>query len=286
MSSLADYLYQKNTLGREQVTLLAFVCKKNEAWVLAHPEYKLKTSEEKLFKKYQQKRQERWPLAYLIGKKSFYRHEFFVSPAVLIPRPESEIIVEKGLEFAREHDRADFLDLGTGSGALIISLAAAWRQESAQSYRRSNFYAGDISLAALKVASRNAQALRLDKKITFRQGSLFLPFKKELAFPSDRALFIAANLPYLTPREHQAEKSLTHEPKLALVGGRDGLAFYRQLLQDLKTSLKDHPFSLIMEINPQQASILVKKTKSLFPKAEIKKVPDLSGRTRFIQMQK
>ncbi len=286
MSSLADYLYQKNTLGREKIMLLAFVCKKNEAWVLAHPEYKLKTSEEKLFKKYQQKRQEHWPLAYLIGKKSFYQHDFFVSPAVLIPRPESEIIVEKGLEFAREHDKADFLDLGTGSGALIISLAAAWRQESAQAYRRSNFYAGDISLAALKIARRNAQALRLNKKITFRQGNLFLPFKKELALVSDRALFIAANLPYLTPREHQAEKSLSHEPKLALLGGRDGLALYRQLLQALKTNLKERPFSLIMEINPQQATGLIKKAKLLFPKAEIKKVSDLSGRTRFVQIQK
>jgi release factor glutamine methyltransferase len=286
MSSLADYLYQKNTLGREKITLLAFVCKKNEAWVLAHPEYKLKASEEKLFKKYQQKRQEHWPLAYLMGKKSFYQHDFFVSPAVLIPRPESEIIVETGLEFARAHKQFDFLDLGTGSGALILSLAAAWRQESPQSYRQTHFYAGDISAAALKMAHRNALSLRLDKKITFRQGNLFSPFKKEFISASGRALFIAANLPYLSSREHQAEKSLTHEPRIALVGGRDGLTLYRRLLHDLKTSLKDRPFSLMMEINPQQATGLIKKAKALFPKAEIKKVSDLSGRTRFIQIEK
>lgn len=286
MPSLADYLYQKDTLGRENITLLAFVCKKNEAWVIAHPEYKLKTREERLFKKYQQKRQEHWPLAYLIGKKSFYQHDFFVSPAVLIPRPESEIIVEKGLEFAREHNKVDFLDLGTGSGALILSLAAAWRKDPTPSYRQTHFYAGDISSAALKVARRNAQALKLAKKIDFRQGNLFLPFKKDLALASDRALFIAANLPYLTPLEQKMEKSLTHEPKLALIGGPDGLALYRRLLQDLKTSLKDRSFSLLMEINPQQAKELIKKAETFFPKAEIKKVSDLSGRTRFIQIQK
>jgi len=97
-------------------------------------------------------------------------------------------------------------------------------------------------------------------------------------------LFIMANLPYLTPLERRQEPSIASEPTLALVGGLDGLSLYRELLKSLNKQTRNTPLSLLMEINPQQETALIKIVNQLIKIATIKKVPDLSGRTRFISI--
>lgn len=109
-------------------------------------------------------------------------------------------------------------------------------------------------------------------------------FKTDLSKLSPGKIFIMANLPYLTPRERRQEPSIASEPTLALVGGLDGLSLYRRLLSGLNKQLSGHSFELIMEINPQQAASLIKVVKNSIKRAIIKKVPDLSGRTRFIHI--
>lgn len=283
MDTVASYLKVNGDFPRETLSLLSFVCKRDVSWSLSHPEYKLSRLEIKLLNSLLNRLRAGEPLAYLRGYQDFHNYRFTVSPAVLIPRPESEIIIEAGLNFANAHEPAFFIDLGTGSGALILTLAAEIKRELKRVYKNSDFLAGDISAPALKVAKENAKKLKLSKKINFKRGDLILPFIKTVS-KDLRPLFIAANLPYLTPQEARDEVSIAYEPKTALVGGRDGLSLYRRLLKQMRT-LKARPFYLIMEINPQQATTLMRISQAAFQKSVIQKVPDLSGRTRFISIR-
>jgi release factor glutamine methyltransferase len=276
------------SLGREILSLLVFVCQRDLSWLMTHPEYYLSAKQERLFRTKYKKLEQGFPLAYLCNNQNFYNYRFAVSPAVLIPRPESEIIVEEGLKYAKQHKdkKISFLDVGTGSGALIISLASELRKENKNLYRKSNFLAGDISAPSLKVATVNSRRYRLTKKIIFRRGDLLQPFATDLRLMPEM-LFISANLPYLTPSEAWNEKSISYEPKLALIGGKDGLSLYRQLLKSLKKILsKDQKFTLIMEINPKQSVVLSAFIMRIFSSINIKKVPDLNGRTRFLKISR
>ncbi|PKM87461.1 hypothetical protein CVU83_03000 [Candidatus Falkowbacteria bacterium HGW-Falkowbacteria-2] len=283
MENVASYLKVNGDFPRETLSLLVFVCKRDESWILAHPEYKLTTLEKKQLNSLLKSLRTGQPLAYLRGYQDFHNYRFVVSPSVLIPRPESETIIEAGLNFAATHEPAFFVDLGTGSGALILTLSNEIKRINPKKYKNSHFLAGDISAPALIVAKKNAKKLDFSAKVSFKRGNLILPFLATLKNAS-RPLFIAANLPYLTPTEAKTETSIAYEPKLALVGGRDGLSLYRQLLKQM-SALKAHHFYLIMEINPHQEGTLLAVAKRVFPKASIQKVPDLSGRTRFISIE-
>lgn len=285
MATLATHLNKESELRREAQSLLAFVCRKDLSWLIAHPEYELKPGEEKLYQAKIKKLRTGSPLAYVIGEQDFYNYTFVVTPAVLIPRPESEIIIDEGLKAASGIEAPiSFMDLGTGSGALIISLALELKTKQPTLYRRAKFFAGDISAKALIIARSNAKKYRLDKKIIFREGDLLAPFKKDINKLGHGKVFIMANLPYLTPLERRQEPSIASEPTLALIGGRDGLSLYRRLLKSLGKELKSRPFSLLMEINPQQETALINIAQLSAGSACIKKVPDLSGRTRFISI--
>ncbi|MDP3836763.1 MAG: peptide chain release factor N(5)-glutamine methyltransferase [bacterium] len=283
MNTVASYLKVNGDLPRETLSLLSFVCKRDVSWIISRPEYKLNRLEIKLLDSLLKRLGAGEPLAYLRGYQDFHKYRFKVSPAVLIPRPESEIIIEAGLNFANTQEPAFFIDLGTGSGALILTLATEMKREQKRVFKNSEYLAGDISAPALKVAKENAKKYGLVNKIGFKRGDLILPFIKTVSKDS-RALFIAANLPYLTPQEARNEASIAFEPKTALVGGRDGLSLYRRLLKQVRT-LKARPFYLIMEINPQQATTLIRISKAAFKNSVIQKVPDLSGRTRFISIR-
>lgn len=271
------------SLRREAVSLLAFICQQDISWVIAHPEYQLNLSENKIFKNKLKKLETGFPLAYIIGKQAFYNYQFQVSPAVLIPRPESELIIDIAYNYgvAQTNQSILFIDIGTGSGAIIISIAAEIQKKKAKLYKNSIFLASDISKKALNIANKNAQTYQVQSKIKFKSGNLLSPFKKELSSSKQRSIFIAANLPYLTPTERE-EASIKYEPSLALIGGQDGLELYRELLKQQAQLIPTQSLCLVMEINPQQAEPLIKLSKQYFKKEAIKKVPDLSGQTRFI----
>lgn len=288
MNTIGHYLNDAGSLRREALSLLAFICQQDSSWILAHPEYTLTKEEYKLFIAKQLKLKKGWPLAYLLGYKNFYNYSFKVTPAVLIPRPESEKIIEESLAYTRRHSKNKqiFLDLGTGSGALIISMAAELKTKLPSAYKKSYFWASDISDAALKIAEINAKQHKVKAKINFRHGNLLAPWRSDLKNSSKLPIFIAANLPYLTPVQQKQEPSITYEPQLALIGGSDGLQPYRRLLQQIEQMMPETSFCLMMEINPKQAPALIKEAKKYFKKTEIKKTPDLSGRTRFIVIER
>lgn len=186
-----------------------------------------------------QRRGSREPLAYLLNKRSFMDYEFYVDERVLIPRPETELLVEKllGIGKSRTHSEMRLLDLCTGSGILAVTMANYWPE--------SLIVAVDISAEALAVARINAD--RLQGKVDFRQGDLFEPVKGE------KFDIIVSNPPYISQKEYEkCSPEVKKEPILALLAGPDGLDFYRRMAQEAHEYLWSKG-KIIMEIGCCQA---------------------------------
>ena len=159
------------------------------------------------------------PVQYILGEAEFWGLTFSVHPAVLIPRPETELLVEHVLDFLRGREHPRVLDVGTGSGAIAVALAAECPQ--------ARCVAVDLSSAALSVAAENASRHGVADQIEFRVSDLFS------AVGAERFDCVAANPPYvpLTDKESLAVEVRDYEPELALFAGEDGLAIYRRLIQ-------------------------------------------------------
>ena len=236
--------------------LLSFIIKKNRAFLLAYPEKKLITSQIQKYKKLVIKRAQNQPIAYLTKQQAFYDLNFFVNKHVLIPRPETELIID---EIKKNKDtekkQATIIDLGTGSGCIIITLAV--HKQGKQ------YFAVDISAPALKIAKINAKQYK-QNKIKFYQGNLLKPIIKQLKANkikiANPEIIITANLPYLEQNLNKLFKnphsaSLKYEPQLALRAGKDGLKYYRLLAHQLKEFAKIIPNKKIIlycEIAPNQ----------------------------------
>lgn len=262
----------------EAETLLAFFLNKNREFILTHPETIISPAIHKKFRAGEKKRLQNWPLAYLTGHKEFYGLDFRVSPVVLVPRPETEMLVEEIVKMAAEKKQPLIIDLGTGSGAIIISLASELRRLVPAIFKQTKFLALDISRPALKMAQTNARQHKLNRKIKFSSGDLLAPIMTRL---KNRELIIAANLPYLTPAQIKISPTIKREPRLALDGGQDGLKYYRRLFRQLK----DTPFSgatVFCEIDQKQDKEIANLAKKYWPAAEIEIKKDLAGRKRLV----
>lgn len=260
---------------RETEILLAFLIKKPREFLLTHPETNISAATYSRFKNLSKKRLANWPIAYLTGHKEFYSLDFLVNDKVLVPRPETEMIVEEII--GQEENlpaKTTIIDIGTGSGAIIISLAKNLKKEN---LKKISFLAVDISPAALRIAGQNARRQGLAKIIKFYHGNLLAPLSRQL---KGRGLIIAANLPYLTKSQIAASPSIKKEPRLALEGGKDGLKYYQELFKQLKV-LGPKSLTLIGEISPEQKVKILKLAKQYFPKLPAKIKKDLSGKNRF-----
>ncbi len=269
----------------ETEMLLGFVLNKSREYILTHPELTISSQDALNFRKLEQKRHNNWPLAYLIKRQGFYGLDLNVSPAVLIPRPETELIIDifkDGLEKLPTNAKPLIVDVGTGSGAIIITLAQELKRLS-KIFTKTLFIGIDISLSALKIAKLNTSEQKLGQKIKFIKSNLLDRIPATRFRGHD--LFIAANLPYLTLKQIKDQPSIAREPKLALVGGRDGLSHYRQLFKQLN-SLPLRSLFLVCEIDPTQTTKIKKLAKTLIAQStsEIKK--DLRKKNRFIIIKK
>lgn len=293
--SFSEVIAQSSLPRLETELLLSYLIKKDRVFIITHPEKTLNNKQILRYKELEKKRLKNWPIAYLIGTKSFFSLDFKVTSAVLVPRPETEIMLEAILNEAKKLNdnkikkiKINFFDIGTGSGAIIISLAAALKEKTSKIYKDSSFFAADISNKALLVARENAQKHRLKQKIDFRKSDLLFFFKKELAKAGAKKepIIIAANLPYLNPEEMK-EKSISREPKIALLSGENGLKHYQKLFIFLS---KDEyatkiTFSLYCEINPGQTKAIKTLARQYFPNAKISLIQDLSKRNRFCNIK-
>jgi release factor glutamine methyltransferase len=182
-----------------------------------------------------EERARRRPLQHLIGIQPFWRQELLVSPDVLIPRPETELVVEASLDVLRGVPRPVVVDVGTGSGAIALALAAE--------LPAAELHAVDVSAPALAVARENARRLGLEERIAFHEGDLLAP----LAELSGRVDLVASNPPYVDPNETLLPEVRDHEPALALFppGERDSV--YRRLAPQAFEALRPGGF-LIVEV--------------------------------------
>lgn len=214
------------------------------------------------------------PVAYLTGEREFMALTFEVGPSVLIPRPETELLVAWALSWLgkRDRERVTVVDVGTGSGAIAISIAAAMAPNWP-----GRIIASDISPAALSIAARNRMRLDAHQRVAFVQGSL----TSWLRGPVD---LILANLPYLRPAQIAENSSLAAEPRLALDGGRDGLDLIRRLLGDAPRVLAPSG-AIVLEIDPSQRGDVVSLARRAFPASDIRVLPDLAGFDRHVTIE-
>jgi release factor glutamine methyltransferase len=220
--------------------LLANVTGRNRGFILAHPEYLLSHNEIRLYQQLLERRQQGEPLAYILGYREFWGLQLKVSAAVLIPRPETELLVEEALNRWPERSRGiEVLDLGTGSGAIALALAS--EQPVAQ------ITATDISTAALAIARQNAVSLGL--KVRFLHSDWFDAV-------SGRFELIVSNPPYIAASDpHLSDPALKHEPRLALQAGPRGLNAIARIIREAPEYLRPDGLLLLEHGYDQGAAV-------------------------------
>ena len=264
--------------------ILAHVLKKPREFIIAHPEHNVNFFERQKYKKCIQKRNAGISFAAIIGHKEFFDFDFLVNKYTLIPRPETEILVQSVCDEVKQTSGTHILfDIGTGSGCIAITLA-----KKLEYAHKLEVFASDVSAQALKVAKKNAK--KHDVNITFLKGSLLEPFFKiSQTRETPTHLLITANLPYLTQQQFDEEPSIQYEPHTALVTHDNGLALYKELCKEIISVKKYTLFSarihLFMEIDPTQTNELTQFIKNIFPKNEIKIKKDYHGDNRVMVVQ-
>ncbi len=247
--------------------LLAFAVSKPRSAVLAYPEARVEPEVADSYRELISRRGTGVPLAYLTGSKEFYSLEFEVTPATLVPRPETELLVDLALARSSELAQPKILDLGTGCGAIALAIKQA-RPNSAVT-------AVDSSAAALEVARRNAERLSLD--VQFVQSQWFEALGDEIYD------MIVTNPPYVARADLDSSPELAHEPGTALDGGRDGLDEIRSILGVAGSRLTPGGFLIMEHGHDQGGAIVDLAAAGGFATQET--VPDLAGLDRALVAQ-
>lgn len=251
--------------------LLAQAMKTDRTAILAHPEQRLSEREEDSFRRAVERRMLGEPLAYILGKRAFYDREFRVTPATLIPRPETEIMLEAALaSVPNEGTGVTLADVGTGCGALAICFAAL--------RPCARVWASDLCVDAISVAKLNGKNEGVS--VEWVQGDLLQPFAAR-GIRLDRVL---ANLPYVPTAVLRCLDVGKHEPWLALDGGEDGLTVIRRLLSQIAGCLAPRGQAWL-EIGADQGSAVCELVKETLPQAESDLLPDLAGHDRVLHLQ-
>jgi release factor glutamine methyltransferase len=210
------------------------------------------------------------PIAYITHHKEFFSHNFYVDECVLIPRPETEILVEEALAFlSGETSTMRILDMGSGSGIIGLSLAKAGAN---------HVFCVDISPESIEVARKNARLLDVENKVVFHVSNLFSSVRTSEPFD-----LICANLPYVATDEYNVlmDDVRKYEPKRALVGGEDGMELYRQFTEQITSYLASHGVVLCEIGSSIQAEILAGLFIDKGLKTDIK--CDIEGRQRVVK---
>jgi len=263
-----------DTIRLDAELLLAYCLKVERTHLLAYPEQTLTSNQFACFRALVERRAEREPLAYLTGQRWFYGLEFAVTPAVLIPRPETELLVELALDWLRQHQSVGCLvaDVGTGSGAIAVSIAANTTPDV-------TILASDVSPESLRIAKQNARKHGVNEHIAFLHGDLLDPLPEPVHLILSNPPYIASDIiPTLMPEVRD------HEPQMALDGGPDGLRVIEQLLAQAPAQLLPDG-AIFLEIGYDQGQSASASARRLFPTAQIRVHPDLAGLDRVLEIQ-
>jgi release factor glutamine methyltransferase len=258
--------YEIEDASLEAEVLLRDVLKKTRVELYLELDSELSQQEYAAFRRAIRRRCMDEPTAYILGRREFYGRDFLVDNRVLVPRPETELLVEKAVEFARKYDTPLLADVGTGCGAVAITLALELPEATV--------YATDISGDALRVARRNCRKHGVSIRVNLLKGNLLTVLPQ----PVD---IITANLPYVRESDLPLASPVSAEPRLALDGGVDGLERIRQLCRQAGDKLRPSGH-MLLEIGQGQAEAVTMLLRGLFPGAKIEVLPDLSGTDRVV----
>ncbi len=253
----------------EAEILLAYVLEKDRVYLYANYEEPINQAERESYRACIKRRAEGEPLAYITGQREFMSLSFRVNPDVLIPRPDTEVLVETALSLAQSGELRRICDVGTGSGAIAVSLAFYLREVEV--------WALDLSPTALAVAQENARLNGV--KVQFLISDLLSGIINE-----DQMDIIVANLPYIT-EDQVAELDpgvKDYEPRMALVAPGDGLDLYRRLLPQALQLLRPGGY-LLLEIDPRQAQPAINMMQGF---SEVEIILDWAGRERLVKARR
>lgn len=271
---IAAQILQASGIGearREAVSLLAFALRKDKTFLVAHSEYELSEEEENHFQNFLQRRARREPLQYITGRQEFYKLDFEVTTDVLIPRPETELIVENAVKILREKETSLFCEIGAGSGCISISIL--------NEVKNSRAIGLDISARAMEIAERNARRHNVSERIELKISDVFANLENE------KFDLIVSNPPYVPLREIETLQAEVRnfEPLNALTDQRDGFSIIEKIVKTSPRFLKTGGF-LLMEIGFNQSE----KGSQMFSPEKwrfIEILPDLQGIPRMIKAQ-
>lgn len=254
-------------------TLLAEATGMSRVELYTNFEKLLSAAETERFRVLLRRRLAHEPLQYITGRRGFRHLSLEVDPAVLIPRPETESLVERALQKMEEDpSRGVVLDLGTGSGCIALAVA--------QENTRAQVHASDISAAALEVAKRNAAGNGLEGRVQFYQGDLFasLPVGMRGAIH-----MILSNPPYISTREYDElpPEVKEHEPRLALLADEEGTCFHYRILEEAADWLAPGGWVILEGGAPQMSLLKERALKTGYERVEI--LYDLNGLARFLE---
>jgi release factor glutamine methyltransferase len=254
----------------EAEILLGHVLAMSKAGLYTEPERSLTSAQTERLRLFVRRRLDHEPSAYILGQCEFYGTVFYVDSQTLIPRPETELLVEKAVELARctsrQKEQVTIADIGTGCGAIAISLAMALPQ--------ARIYATDISRSALKVAEVNCRRHGVSGQVELLQGNLLEPLPQVVDL-------VVANLPYVKDCEFVdlSTEIREYEPMIALAGGSDGLDKIREMLEQMRgrrvARLGQRPAYILLEIGQGQAGMVSSLVNEYFPQASIELTRDL-----------
>ena len=248
--------------------MISHTLKKPKSWVIAHGEYQLTSEQIQKLRNQFNKYLRGVPLPYLLGKWEFYGRRYKITPEVLIPRPETELLVDLAISFGNAKENLSIIDVGTGSGVIAVSLAGA--------FPKAAVVATDISIAALKIAKENAR-LHQQGRIQFIQSDLMAPFNGQFDL-------ICANLPYIPSGGLKTLPVAKWEPLLALDGGSSGLKLFIELLIQAKTNLTQRG-AMFLEIESSLGEESLDEARKIIPEAQHRLHQDLSGKDRVLEIR-
>ena len=281
MPSLLSYITKclssfSDTPALDASVLIAHIINKPRTWVVAHPDLTITSEQQKQLDDALAQLEKGKPFPYVLGHWDFFGMEFEITPDVLIPRPETELLVEKAIAWLQESDvRRTVADVGTGSGVIAVSIAA--------NIPNATILATDISHAALLVAQKNARKFNVANRINFTECDILPPHPDSLSTEEHFDL-ICANLPYIPTKTLHNLPIHGREPTLALDGGLDGLDLFRRLMSIAPQWMA--PNSLILlEIEATLGMQALSLAYDMFSSAEIQLHKDLTGRDRLLEIR-
>lgn len=250
----------------EALLILAHVLEVSREYLIAHDEALLTPLQADVYAKFITLRAKGMPTAYLLGRRPFYDRQFIITPHVLIPRPETEHLVEQALAWAKLCPPTRLIDVGTGSGVIAVTLAAH--------LPHCQVVASDISLPAAQVAALNGRGL---PNVQVIQADLLTPFR-------GRFDLICANLPYIATEDLSVLEVAKFEPHVALDGGGDGLRLIVRLLEQIPQRL-GRPGLVLLEHGADQGPAVAALARRALPAAEVQVIKDLAGLDRLVRAE-